>query len=157
MPDTPARTFAFLLHDVARLMRTRFDQKARSIGMTRAQWAVLSKVERDEGIRQTDLACLLDLEPITVTRLLDKLATAGLIERRPDPADRRANRIYLTSRAQPVLRQMRTMGEAVLAELLADVSEERLHIVIEALTQVKARLADRDQQEPPATRKKVHA
>ena len=86
----------FLLYDVARLMRTRADQRARRHGMTRAQWVILSWLERQSGISQSDLAGLVEVEPITVCRLVDRLEARGLVERRADPKDRRVKRLHLT-------------------------------------------------------------
>ena len=96
-PRNPRREFAFVLNDVARLLRTYADQRARQLGMTRAQWAVLARLEHAEGLKQSELAEMLDLQPITLTRLVDRLCANGLIERRPDPNDRRAKRLYLTA------------------------------------------------------------
>ena len=93
----------FLISDVGRLLRTYADQKARLFGMTRAQWAVLLRLERREGLKQSELAEALDLQPITLTRLVDRLCDNGLIERRADPNDRRAKRLYLTPAARPLL------------------------------------------------------
>ena len=98
-----SRELLFLISDVARLLRTCADQRARQQGMTRAQWAVLLRLERHEGLKQSDLAELLDLQPITLTRLVDRLCDNGLIERRADPNDRRAKRLYLTPLARPLL------------------------------------------------------
>ena len=97
------REVAFNINDVARLLKTYADQRARDFGMTRAQWAVLARVERSEGLKQCELADTLDLQPITLTRLIDRLCDGGLIERRSDPDDRRAKRLYLTPAARPVL------------------------------------------------------
>ncbi len=97
------REILFLISDVGRLLRTYADHKARQFGMTRAQWAVLLRLERREGLKQSDLAEDLDLQPITLTRLVDRLCESGLIERRPDPVDRRAKRLYLTPAAHPLL------------------------------------------------------
>src|SRR3984885_15588617 len=99
------REFGFILNDVARLLRTYADYKAAQFGMTRAQWAVLVRLDRLEGLNQSELADMLDLQPITLTRLLDKIAESGLIERRPDPEDRRAKRLFLTPAARPLLEQ----------------------------------------------------
>ena len=90
------REILFTISDVGRLLRTYADQKARRFGQTRAQWAVLLRLERREGLKQSDLAEDLDIQPITLTRLVDRLCDNGLIERRPDPNDRRAKRLYLT-------------------------------------------------------------
>ena len=102
MPTVP-REMAFTIMDVARLMKTLADQRARQYGMTRARWAVLFRLDRCEGLKQSELAELLDLQPITLTRLLDRLAENGLIERRADPNDRRANRLFLTPAARPMI------------------------------------------------------
>ena len=115
------REILFSISDVARLLRTYADYKARHQGMTRAQWAVLLRLERREGLKQSDLAEDLDIQPITLTRLVDRLCTNGLIERRPDPNDRRAKRLYLTAAARPLLdhvsRQVEDLADTVLAGL----------------------------------------
>src|ERR1700724_421115 len=118
------REFAFILNDVARLLRTYADYKAAQFGMTRAQWAVLVRLDRFEGLNQSELADMLDLQPITLTRLLDKLCDSGLIERRPDRADRRAKRLFLTAAARPMLEQLGALGEDMMATALAGVSGE---------------------------------
>src|SRR6202012_5969303 len=90
------RELAFSINDVARLLRTYADQSAGRYGMTRAKWAVLARLDRFEGLKQAGRPEMLDLQPISLTRLLDGLAENGLIERRPDPEDRRVKRLYLT-------------------------------------------------------------
>src|ERR1044072_2882403 len=107
-PRNVRREFAFLINDVARLLRTHADQRARAFGMTRAQWAVLARLESNEGLKQSELAEMLDLQPITLTRLVDRLCAAGLIERRADPGDRRAKRLYLTPAARPLMDRLPT-------------------------------------------------
>ena len=104
------REILFTISDVGRLLRTYADQKARLHGMTRAQWAVLLRLERREGLKQSDLAEILDIQPITLTRLVDRLCDNGLIERRPDPNDRRAKRLYLTPAARPLLDRIADAG-----------------------------------------------
>src|SRR5258708_1832569 len=108
---TPNREFAFTLNDVARLLRTYADHRAAAFGITRAQWAVMARLDRSEGLKQSELAEMLDLQPITLTRLLDRLADNGLIERRPDPHDRRAKRLFLTPTARPLLVRLRGRAE----------------------------------------------
>jgi MarR family transcriptional regulator, transcriptional regulator for hemolysin len=115
---TIERELAFNIHDVARLLRTYADQRARDLGMTRAQWAVLSRVEKAEGLKQCELADTLDLQPITLTRLVDRLCDSGLIERRSDPDDRRAKRLYLTPAARPVLDGLMRIGKDLMATVL---------------------------------------
>jgi MarR family transcriptional regulator for hemolysin len=113
------REILFVISDVGRLLRTYADHKARQFGMTRAQWAVLLRLQRHEGLKQSDLAESLDIQPITLTRLVDRLCDSGLIERRPDPNDRRAKRLYLTAAARPLLDHIETqveeLGDIVLA------------------------------------------
>jgi MarR family transcriptional regulator, transcriptional regulator for hemolysin len=113
------REVAFNISDVARLLRTYADQRARDFGMTRAQWAVLARVESSEGLKQIELAETLDLQPITLTRLIDRLCESGLIERRSDPDDRRAKRLYLTPAARPVLDGLARIGKDVMEKVLA--------------------------------------
>ena len=112
------REIAFTIMDVARLLKTLADQRARQYGMTRAQWAVLIRLDRSEGLKQSELAEILDLQPITLTRLLDRLAQNGLIERRADPNDRRANRLFLTPAARPLLERLSELGNDVMGTVL---------------------------------------
>src|SRR5436190_23691376 len=103
MPQTSPTTppLGFLLHDAARLMRKRFEQRARAagLGLSRAHWQILALLKRNEGIQQGALADLMDIEPITLVRQIDRCQAAGLVERRPDPKDRRAWRLFLTEKA----------------------------------------------------------
>ena len=115
------REILFTISDVGRLLRTFADHKARAYGMTRAQWAVLLRLERREGLKQSDLAEDLDIQPITLTRLVDRLCDNGLIERRPDPTDRRAKRLYLTPAARPLLDRIETQVEELAETVLAGV------------------------------------
>src|SRR6185312_2557478 len=101
--DTVDMNFLFTLAELQRLMRAYADKAAARHGITRAQWAVLAKVERSEGMKQTELAEQMEMQPITLTRLIDKLCDAGWIERRGDNTDRRVNRLYLKQAAKPLL------------------------------------------------------
>ena len=115
-----------MLNDVARLLRTYADYRAAQFGMTRAQWAVLVRLDRSEGLNQSELAEMLDLQPITLTRLLDKLCDSGLIERRPDPDDRRAKRLFLTAGgAAACSSSLSVLGEETMAGALAGVERAR--------------------------------
>ncbi|MGD0332350.1 MAG: MarR family transcriptional regulator [Xanthobacteraceae bacterium] len=134
------REFAFILNDVARLLRTYADHRAAQFGITRAQWVVLVRVQRSEGLNQSELAELLDLQPITLTRLLDKLCDSGLIERRPDPADRRAKRLFLTAAARPLLERLAVLGEETMANTLAGVEPEGVEQMVSKLAIVKDNL-----------------
>lgn len=141
MPKYPInREFGFMLNDVARLLRTYADHKAAQFGITRAQWAVLVRLERSEGLNQTELADVLDLQPITLTRLLDKLSDSGLIERRPDPSDRRAKRLFLTPAARPLLEQLSALGEETMTSTLAGIERERVEQMVSQLALVKDNL-----------------
>ncbi len=100
------RDLLFLLHDVARLLRVDADKRARAHGMTRAQWGILIWLERQPGLSQKELAEILEVEPITVARLIDRLEGRGMVERRPDPKDRRIWRLHLCPPAIPVLREI---------------------------------------------------
>src|SRR5690348_18395297 len=104
------RELAFAINDVARLLRTFADHEARRFGMTRAKWAVLARLDRFEGLKQTELAEMLDLQPITLTRLLDGLADNGLIERRPDPDDPRPKRLCPPPAPRPARARLTTPG-----------------------------------------------
>jgi MarR family transcriptional regulator for hemolysin len=141
MPKYPInREFGFILNDVARLLRTYADYKAAQFGITRAQWAVLVRLERSEGLNQTELADMLDLQPITLTRLLDKLSDSGLIERRPDPGDRRAKRLFLTPAARPLLKRLAELGEETMTSTLAGIEPESIEKMVSQLALVKENL-----------------
>jgi MarR family transcriptional regulator, transcriptional regulator for hemolysin len=140
MTPSKNREFAFVLNDVARLLRTYADYKAAQYGMTRAQWAVLARLDRSEGLNQSELAEVLDLQPITLTRLLDKLCDSGLIERRPDPDDRRAKRLFLTAAARPLLKQLSALGEETMANALDGVPVADVEAMVALLFLVKDNL-----------------
>ena len=140
LPLSPARELGFGLHDVARLLRTYSDQRARELGTTRAQWAVLSRLQRCEGVKQGELAEALDLAPITLGRLVDKLTSAGLVERRDDPADRRAHRLHLTEKAAPALRELAALAEDVMGRALSGLDDDEIRALHKGLTTIKANL-----------------
>jgi MarR family transcriptional regulator for hemolysin len=134
------REVAFNINDVARLLRTYADQRARDLGMTRAQWAVLARVENTEGLKQCELADTLDIQPITLTRLIDRLCDSGLIERRSDPDDRRAKRLFLTPAARPVLDGLARIGKDVMATVLAGLEPAAVEQLLAQLLTLKANL-----------------
>ena len=140
--ESNAPTLGFLLHDVARLLRRRFEQNARGSGLTRSQWQVLAYLANNEGINQSGLADLLEIEPITLGRIIDKLQMRGLIERHPDPSDRRAWLLHLTPAARPKLTQLRGLGDVTRGEALAGVSEADTESLLSTLQALKANLAD---------------
>ena len=140
LPRTLNREFAFTLNDVARMLRTYADHKAAQFGITRAQWVVLVRLDRSEGLKQSELAEVLDLQPISLTRLLDKLAECGLIERRPDPVDRRAKRLFLTPAARPMLEKLGDLGEDLMTTALTGVGADSVERMIAQLGIVKENL-----------------
>lgn len=142
MPDSYDREILYLLHDVARLIRTRADQRARTHGATRAQWVILSRLERQPGQTQNDLAEIIEVEPITVARLIDRLEARGLVERRADPKDRRVWRLHLTPAAAPVLRDIHRYKRELRDEITEGVDPATLEKLIEGLLQMKANLTD---------------
>lgn len=143
-----SRELAFVINDVARLLRTLADQKAAQFGVTRAKWAVLARLERFEGLKQAELAEMLDLQPITLTRLLDGLADNGLIERRPDANDRRAKRLYLTSAARPLLDQLGLLGQDLMASALSGLDAAAVASLLNNLSTVKENLRQAVQRRP---------
>ena len=141
MPQQPVkREFAFTIMDVARLLKTYADQRARQLGISRAQWAVLVRIDRHEGLKQTELADILDLQPISLTRLLDRLAENGLIERRADPNDRRANRLYLKPAAKPLLDRLADLGADMMETVLDGLSTTSIERMLKELGLVKDNL-----------------
>lgn len=146
LPRSPNREFAFTLNDVARMLRTYADYRAAQFGITRAQWVVLARLDRSEGLKQSELAEMLELQPISLTRLLDKLCDSGLIERRADPVDRRAKRLFLTPAARPLLEKLGELGEELMATALSGVAPESVEGMIAQLGIVKENLRQAIQQ-----------
>ena len=144
------RSLGFLLADVSRLVRRRFDSRARGLGLTRAQWRVLAQLRRREGINQTALAEILEIEPITLGRHIDRLVEKGFVERRADPADRRAWRLHLRSEVQPVLDQLRDMSGLTSREALVGISEADANRLIELLLTIKGNMLVLDAAETDA-------
>jgi MarR family transcriptional regulator for hemolysin len=130
----------FLLHDVARIMRTRFDQWARVYGMTRAQGVILVRLERQPGISQNEMAAICEVEPITIGRLVDRLETRGLIERRADPSDRRVRRLHLLPAAKPVLADIEVYKAELTRMLTAGLPPGAVETMVDVLLHMKKKL-----------------
>lgn len=129
-------SIGFLISDVSRLMRRRFDERARAIGVTRPQWRALTALSRREGINQGHLADLLEVEPITLCRMVDRLEDAGHVERRRDPGDRRAWNIFLTDQSRPLIQQLAAIADDLFATALAGVpaqDRERLTATLDRI------------------------
>ncbi|WP_322618311.1 MarR family transcriptional regulator [Pseudomonas sp. BIC9C] len=137
---TDPLTLGFALHDSARLMRKRFEQRARHVGLTRSQWQVLAMLSTHEGIHQKGLADLLELESITLVRLLDKMAERGLVERRRHPTDRRLSLLFLTEQAHPLLQLMRDMGRSTRQEATRGFSAEEEQLLLGMMKRMRSNL-----------------
>jgi DNA-binding MarR family transcriptional regulator len=129
-----------LVYDVARSLKTRWDQRARAFGMTRAQWIMLARLERQPGISQNEMAAICEVEPITVGRLVDRLEAHGLVQRCPDPSDRRIRRLRLLPAAKPILEEIARQRDAMSAKLTAGVDQAALNNLADILLIVKDNL-----------------
>ena len=137
------RNFGFLVHDVSRLIKRRFDRRARQTGLpiTRRQAAVMLYVASNEGVSQTEVATWLDLEPIALVRMLDKLSEEGLVERRAHSTDRRVRTLWLTPAARPVIERIQTINQAIREEAFAGMPAQARDTVINILDGIKDNLA----------------
>jgi MarR family transcriptional regulator for hemolysin len=133
----PDHHFMFALADLQRAVRAYADQKAARHGITRSQWAVLAKLQKEEGLQQAKLAKLLDIQPITLTRLVDRLCSSGLVERRADANDRRANRLYLTPAARPLMVKLRSLRDEINQTALAHLKPAEADRLLVQLEQIK--------------------
>ena len=136
------RSLGFLLNDVARLMRTRFDRQARNLGLTRAQWRVMMYLRRHEGARQNELASLLEVENVTLGRHIDRLEESGWVERRSDPSDRRAWRLYLDEKSRPILDKLAVVLIETRETALAGFNADERDTLINTLIRMKYNLVD---------------
>jgi DNA-binding MarR family transcriptional regulator len=143
------KQLALLIHDVSRILRSRIDVIAAERGVTTAQWRVIANVAQCRATNQpppnqAELASMLDIEPITLSRQIDRLAAAGLIERRPDPADRRAHRLYLTENAKPLLAVFRDVGSQLMVKALDGVEPDEIAAMAKALARIRRNLTGKD-------------
>lgn len=143
-----------LVHDVGRLLRRRVDHKAQALGLTSAQWRVLSAVARtemlnQEPLNQATLADQMDMEPITLSRHVDRMEAAGLIERRPDPSDRRAYRLFLTEAARPLVADFRAVAFECVNSAIVGVTDAEIDLVTDVLSRIRANLVAKPE-EPAA-------
>ena len=140
MPTLVESDLLLLIHDLARLMRTRADQRARAQGMTRAQWVILFRLDMRPGLSQNELATQTEVEPITVARLIDRLEARGLVERRLDPQDRRVRRLHLTPAARPCLEQLHAYASDLRRTLTAGLDAEAINLLTTSLVALKNNL-----------------
>lgn len=142
-PDETDR-LGFLLHDAARLLRKRFESNAARYGLSSAQWRLLVRVFKEEGVAQARLAELLEIEPISVSRLIDRMEEAGLIERRSSAEDRRVKTIFLTDKTRPIFGEMRAVAGEVFEQALAGLSADERRTTLHGLKTICSNLSDSD-------------
>jgi MarR family transcriptional regulator, transcriptional regulator for hemolysin len=137
------------LVESSRLLRNYIDHRAKGRGTTRAQWIVLFRLRQQEGLSQVDLADVLELQPISLVRLLDRLVEHGLLERRHDPKDRRANRLFLTAAGRQLVDDLDGLRDSIAIDALQDVPISAVETSLETLRAVKERIKGLD--EPPGS------
>jgi MarR family transcriptional regulator, transcriptional regulator for hemolysin len=130
-------TLPFEIAETAHALRKNFDRRAVGLGVTRAQWKVLFRLTRHPGLRQIELADLLDIEPITLSRIIDRLEEAGLVERAADPADRRAWRLHVTARAEPLVEKLRAVADEMIADAFSGIDPKDIEITRAVLGRVR--------------------
>lgn len=130
-------TLPFEIAETAHTLRRAFDRRASGLGVTRAQWKVMFRLDRTPGLRQVELADMLDIEPISLCRIIDRLEESGLVERRSDPTDRRAWRLYLAETARPLKARLDALGQELIGEAFADLDPALLDTIREALGRIR--------------------
>jgi DNA-binding MarR family transcriptional regulator len=133
-------TLPFEIAETAHALRKAFDRRAVGLGVTRAQWKVLFRLTRQPGLRQIELADMLDIEPITLSRIIDRLEEAGLVERAADPADRRAWRLHVTAKAQPIVEKLRAVADDMIAEAFGGIDPKDIETTRRVLGRVRENL-----------------
>ena len=146
---TPDQSFAYNMHDVTCLFRKHFDRRAIRFALTRAQWRALKSIRRREGLSQAELAEFLEMEPIAIGRVLDRLAAAGFVERRADPNDRRRWCLHLTSRAHAVTDDMEVLASELRHEALDGVNPADFEVFERVLAKIRSNLAAIDSTPEP--------
>jgi DNA-binding MarR family transcriptional regulator len=140
MPLDLKRQLVAQLVESSRLLRNYIDHRAKARGTTRAQWIVLFRLREQEGLSQVDLADVLELQPISLVRLLDRLVEHELLERRPDPKDRRANRLFLTDRGRQLVDDLDSLRDAIATDVLSDIPDRRIEASLDTLRDIKDRI-----------------
>jgi MarR family transcriptional regulator for hemolysin len=149
------RQFVAQLIESSRLLRNYIDQRAKRRGTTRAQWIVLFRLRQQEGLSQVDLADVLELQPISLVRLLDRLVEHELLERKPDPSDRRANRLFLTAKGRQLVDDLDSLRDDIAADVLQDVSKSALESGLETLVAIKTQIKGTAEIPPEVDQPKV--
>lgn len=130
-------TLPFEIGETAHALRKAFDRRAVGLGVTRAQWKVLFRLDRRPGLRQIELADMLDIEPITLSRIVDRLEESELVERRADPSDRRAWRLHVTARAQPLIAKLRAIADDMIADAFAGIDPQDIEVTRRVLSRAR--------------------
>jgi MarR family transcriptional regulator, transcriptional regulator for hemolysin len=130
-------TLPFEIGETAHALRKAFDRLAVGLGVTRAQWKVLFKLTRTPGLRQVELADMLDLEPITLCRIVDRLEEAGWVERARDPEDRRAWRLHVTAKAQPLIDKLQAVGADLVEQAFAGIDGKDIQLTRQVLGRIR--------------------
>ena len=139
-----SRNFGFILNDVARLMRTTFDRRVKALGLTRSQWWVLNHLFRNDGVTQSELADILEVEKATLGRLLDRMEQKGWVRREGHSVDRRAKRVFLTEEVEPAIKTMRSAAAEMRRDALSGLSASQQEQFVDALLAIKGNLSKQD-------------
>jgi DNA-binding MarR family transcriptional regulator len=145
MERDPINRLGFLLHDSQRLMRKRFDAKASTLGLSSAQWRLMVSLVKEEGVAQARLAELLEVEPISVSRLLDRMEEGGWVERRADAKDRRVRMVFPTAKSREAFAEIKGMAGEVYADALRGLSGDEQNILVHSLSTIVSNLSDDEQ------------
>jgi len=150
-PKDLSRSLGFLVHDVARLMRRAFDRRVKHLGLTRSQWFVVAHLYRTDGQTQQHLADELDMQRAPLSKLLDRLESGGWVERRADPDDRRANRVYITNKIDSLMLEGLSVGEILTAEIFSGIDDDAREEFLNILVQAKSNLLAIEQEDANCT------
>lgn len=137
----PNKSFGFVMQDVARLMRREMNRRIKSLGLTYPQCAVMGRIVAEPGMSQAKLSDILEMQPISIARLIDRMAAAGWVERRPDPKDRRAVRLYHTVKAEPILDKVWVLAAQMRADAAKGLSEKEKEMLLDILNRMRANLS----------------
>ncbi|HEX4892806.1 MAG TPA: MarR family transcriptional regulator [Hyphomicrobiaceae bacterium] len=146
--ESDERQFGWLTTDVARLMRTVFDRRVKALGLTRPQWLALVRLQRRPGASQSELADMMEIEKAPAGKIVDRMEEKGWVVRRPDPSDRRINRIHLTERGERVYALIQPISQSTVADALVDLSPAERERITTLLERVKTRLVRMSESDP---------
>jgi DNA-binding MarR family transcriptional regulator len=155
-PKDLGRSLGFLVHDVARLMRRAFDRRVKHLGLTRSQWFVVAHLYRTDGQTQRHLADELDMQRAPLSKLLDRLEAGGWLERRADPVDRRAKRIYITNKIDSLMVEGISVGEILSDEIFAGIDDDAREEFLNILVQAKSNLLAIEQEDAESSDGRIY-